>query len=457
VSPPTPPDADPLPWALDEPEPTRLVALWPGAQPPMQTEVLAAFASDLDRPVEVIEDGLNEPDVLWCVVVELPLSDADDAREAIVWCEPTQPLEPGELDDPRAEACKWVVGLETTLDETDPLEDLGALMRLVGWSFDEVPAVLDVNAERWYPRAALEEFFREGAEPPPSVLWMIHLVEPDDAAGGEAWVHTHGLWRCGLPELELLEVPRPLARAGAELLNTIAACMLESMLPPAGEPLPVGPDLDVTVQPWAEVASFVTGPGGMDDRGDGPDNPHVGVRAVVCDVEPRGTYRPLWACPTGILEQIRGGDATVFMSSRETMRQARLARGAWTTLATAFEGLTAPLLRVDATPGTPNDEPAVRFLIKAGLPASPASEGDEGEREHVWFIVRRFDADRAEAELLNQPLFVRSLRKGDVTWIDRDVVTDWSVMTPAGSFGPAEATEMTQTVRRLASGGEPKP
>ena len=48
--------------------------------------------------------------------------------------------------------------------------------------------------------------------------------------------------------------------------------------------------------------------------------------------------------------------------------------------------------------------------------------------------MRGVETDRAEAQLLNQPAHV-GLRRGDVVWINRDELSDWSVETPQGRFG----------------------
>jgi hypothetical protein len=39
--------------------------------------------------------------------------------------------------------------------------------------------------------------------------------------------HTHGLHRCGRPELEMLEVPQRYVRTAADLLEAIAARSLD--------------------------------------------------------------------------------------------------------------------------------------------------------------------------------------------------------------------------------------
>jgi hypothetical protein len=52
---------------------------------------------------------------------------------------------------------------------------------------------------------------------------VLHHVTDGPARG---WLHTHGLAAHGMPELELRDVPLFLGRAGAGLLNELAAYLL---------------------------------------------------------------------------------------------------------------------------------------------------------------------------------------------------------------------------------------
>ncbi len=82
-------------------------------------------------------------------------------------------------------------------------------------------------------------------------------------------------------------------------------------------------------------------------------------------------------------------------------------------------------------------------------------DGSDAGREHLWFIVRRFDGDRAQAELINEPMEVPQLARGDVTWIERSAISDWSVITPLGSFGPSRIKGLQQAIDRLRQGDSP--
>ena len=423
------------PWALAEPEPTTLIALWPHAQPPRMTEVQAALRRFIGDDVTVgDEPPAAEDSVLWTAVFELPALPCP----VIIWSEPAKPLPPGELDDPQAEACKWVLGAETVLDGNDTLSSYTRLVRAVAGSFQDIPAILDVNCTRWHLRHDINRLFLCGdIEPPAEVLWIIHVVQKP-AETGTAWLHTHGLWRCGRPELELLQIPGECIGPACELLGAIAELSLDEPLPGPGEPLEVGRELAVTLQPWQEVVTHLKSdiPGSITSRQADADNPHQGIRAVICELKSQETRRATQLWPKDIVLKVQRHEAALYRSQRATDRQAARAQATWSKLIAAFSSV----------PGrTP---PGWSFLIKAGFADEDLKPTN---REHLWFELLRVNGDRAEGRLINQPATVPRLNEGDAIWIDAAIVTDWRVCTPIGDFGPDEAAAMSQAIDELKS------
>ncbi len=444
-------DAPADPWPLPEPVPTTLIALWPHDEAPTETEILALVAqfagSAAGTAGEVEADDVA---VLWSALIQLP----GLPHPVILWSEPARPIPPQELDDPRAEACRWIVGAETLLDADDPLTSFASLMRTLAGSLEEAPAILDVCSTRWHPREALDEILAGDVEPPEHMLWIVHAVAATGASESEpCWLHTHGLWRCGRPELEMLEVPRRHIGSAGELLNAVAGRILEEPAPLPGEPFAIGHELEVSLQPWEDVARYLADdvPGSLEDRDDGEDE-HRGVRAAVCGARPTGTFRRIWSWPQEVIVRLDRDDAVLYLTLRSTERLARHARATWPQLAMTFATLPPPLIRLDARPDGTSDAPSVRFIMKAGF---PVDDGSDAGREHLWFIVRRFDGDRAQAELINEPMEVPQLARGDVTWIERSAISDWSVITPLGSFGPSRIKALQQAIDRLRQGDSP--
>lgn len=436
---------DDRPWALPEQEPTTLIALWPDDQPPMVTEITAAIAGVLAEEMNVmgeIDPEEEDGDVQWIVIVELP----GMPHPVMLWTEPADPAPPEGVDPAEAARCRWIVGAETLLGTDDPLSCHTFLMQCLAAGLPDVPAILDANTTLWHGREELETIFlNEQVEPPADGLWIIHAVGRESAEREQdqvVWLHTHGLWRCGLPELEMLEVPRSHVDLAATLLNEIASLMFDYPPPPPGEPFEIGAGVSVTLQPWEVFTKTMDAqlPGGMHDRQGEHNGVHTGVRAVVCDTEQRGQFARAWIWPERAIEAMSRDEVTLYRTRRATERQAKLARARWDQFATAYSSAHRALI-------DDRDEPQAIFLIKAGFQYDGAEH--ENDREHLWFEVRGFHNGGADAVLVNQPQNIARLQRGDAERIKPEQVSDWQVQTPRGIFGPDDIDAMWQTLDEL--------
>lgn len=429
-------------WTLPQMEPTNLIALWADDQAPTQSEVVAALQSQWDG-VEVQEDiDPEDPNVLWVIALDTPLM----PQPVVVWCEPARPLPPGELDDPMAESCKWVIGCETMLDPADPLRSYQNLVRFIATALPEIVGILDINTTGWLRRSVIEEqFLPEDNSPPIEVLWIVHAVSPQEREtdGGGIWLHTHGLWRCGRPELEMLEVQEKFVASAGRLVNEVAERILDDEPPKPGIPFLIGENLGITLHPWQNIAPLVAKgmPGGMTDREEDPDQMHVGVRAVICDEQPAGTHDKTWIWPKRTIERLEKDEAVIWKSPRSTGRLSKQARFTWGELATAFA-----TLRPYLTPA--RDDALAMVMVKASFQNEPGDSDDDGG-EHMWLEALRFEGERVEGRLLNQPLHMTGIQRNDLIWIDRDRLSDWAVQTEFGMFSPSNVAGMWRAVDQI--------
>ena len=95
---------------------------------------------------------------------------------------------------------------------------------------------------------------------------------------------------------------------------------------------------------------------------------------------------------------------------------------------------------------------ASKFLIKAGFAVPQAAHKDgESDREHLWFEALRCESagGRIGGRLLNEPKAIAHLREGQDIWIDRNLVSDWQVITQRGRYGPDELALARQTLEEL--------
>src|SRR5581483_8408218 len=95
-------------------------------------------------------------------------------------------------------------------------EQLAVARALAG---PDLVALFDESAERLLAPGELDRL--AASELAPRDLFAIQSVGP--GAGETYWVHTHGLARARVPELDLLGVPAAHREAASELLDAVAA------------------------------------------------------------------------------------------------------------------------------------------------------------------------------------------------------------------------------------------
>lgn len=429
-------------WELPEAVPSSWVAFWPHADPPSREEVGRAVASWVGRELEAEAADADEgSDALWTLVVRVP----GVTTPVALWAEPAIPADPGQLPDSAMARCKWVVGMQALLELGEAHEEYFHLVAMLFGSLPELVGVLDVSNSRRWTRAEVEEqFLAQDAVPNDEFLWTITAVATSEDEDAPMLLFTTGLDRCGLPELELLELPARHSQAGAILLNHVASLLLEAPPPAPRTPIEVGPGLSVALVPWQDCSRFVPEgqPGSVAFREEAArhgDGALAGVRAVVCGPEPRGQYRQIWTWPREIIERMEDGRAVLYASEHSAAANERRAQRAWPKFATAY----ASLRRADAE--------ATRALAETAFHVQAPVGGVDAEdrREQGWFIVRRFDHDVVEAALSEEPVTRDDLHAGDVVRIERKDVSDWRVILPDDTFGPDRGDALLSAVDRL--------
>jgi len=138
--------------------------------------------------------------------------------------------------------------------ETDPYKDYHAQLKIIYSLLPKAVAVYDVCAEkllngRWVGMASICP-----AAPQTKYLYTAQAVQSEE---GELWMHTKGLVRCGVPELEILRSDRENFQKNYNVLNMLATRLLEGIIIKEKEPLflaklPSGKPLIVTLLNWKE-------------------------------------------------------------------------------------------------------------------------------------------------------------------------------------------------------------
>ena len=229
----------------------------------------------------------------------------------------------------------------------------------------------------------------------------------------EYWFHTHGLYRVGSIELEIVGVEDSNASYGA-LLNTCAKMFIERGVPEAGFKFNPAYNVYVCWFPWQEalkklnIADDVSG--SAKDRNDGVHNTPSGILLAV---DNDGNYHSLDYYKKELTD-----NPMFMMSYFETslMREA------------AFEKLEYFLELLNKNKG---DE-KTSFLVKLGY---GETEENPNDLEHLWFDVHDFTDDGYfDATLINEPYKDLGMHEGDRGMHSIERLTDWTIYSEEGEY-----------------------
>jgi hypothetical protein len=311
----------------------------------------------------------------------------------------------------------WALCFTTRLDADDPLASFARQIRLALTACPDALAVHDVDSRRMRNADHFRAIASWQTPPPVTELYAVHAVHPENQRG-RWWLHTHGLQRAGIPDVEVLGIPTNLVEGAGDLLNDFVRAHVGQSVPPRGESNGLFLDHRIGWIPVAETIAYLkpSDAGGPPDRG-GPGC-HDGRRVALVQRSRGGAG---WAPPLGLARAYLRGEACVRIPDAESERARRLARERWSLFA-----------RLYAEHG---HDPAWEFRACVGVPSSIGNE-------YLWGTVEDLLPDRFLLRLENEPRGIRGLALRDASWRTLDQVADWSILDPKGGVGPA-------TVRRI--------
>ena len=305
------------------------------------------------------------------------------------------------------------VGLSVCMDfKGSSLKCFYDQIRIIHAMLPEVLAVLDCPAEklisgRWISLAAESKVL-----PAPRYLFTVQAISDES---GEVWLHSHGLKRCGLYELEILCSDRENCNEHYRIIENYAYRMLdddEPIEPGKGIFLAeaAGAEMVATAVDWKEALNYYPGAviGTEEDRDEyhGEDS-YVLMMYKTPEDEEKKRYTPVQFF-NDIIQQ----NPLYMISNEETARMRNLA--------------------IERVPymikGFKNPENTV--LVKVGLIMAPQYR-DEGEenREHIWFELKDVTEDGIVALLTQEPYYVSGIKEGDIGSYPFSDITDWIIFT----------------------------
>ena len=396
------------------PEPCALLGLWPEPECPNEEEVRSALEAAYSGIKEAHELEAT-PDSPWCKAFAVPGMDAP----VMVWIEERGDLSnefiDSWIDDQRerapAQQCRWLLGVETILDGKQPTQSYQQLLRLlVTACVPGLPAVYDDGALCMHSGKRVRDIASATVPPRSSALYAIHTLP---GRGGN-WIHTHGLVRAGVPELELLCVPADDQAEATDLLDAAADALLGGTEPSEHGLLQLGDDLSVRIMGATEALPLLPKDcsGGVDDRGEHALNSWVLLDANA-DTTPRAAISRM------------GEDVVLYKSSKETQRQREFSQHRF--------GVFGQLFTMKRNEGW-------LFRVKLAFERASAPEFCE----YLWFEALELKPGRVRGKLLSAPRDVPSLETGTECWQPLERLTDWIIVTPEGQYDPETSASLLE-------------
>lgn len=244
--------------------------------------------------------------------------------------------------------------------------------------------------------------------PAPSYLYTVHAVSGDN---GEVWLHSHGLNRCGIRELEVVGTNEEHYSNHANLLNALAnKAISDNELENEKEPIYIAglPDGGCIINTWVNWQEGISRQkltlGGEVDR----DDVHSGNTGLIFTYLSEKDYKKGKYAPLSQLKESVFENPLIMVTSKETERMQALARERYSYLKTGLQWIDA------------------EAIIKVGLKIDEEFVEEAGvELEHIWFEVQEITDEGIMAILIQEPYYVKALHKDSVKNVTIDELTDW--------------------------------
>ncbi|MBO4990547.1 MAG: DUF4026 domain-containing protein [Firmicutes bacterium] len=326
-------------------------------------------------------------------------------------------------------------GLSVTVEfGADALTSYHLQLKIIHTLLPRTLAVFDDSAEkilsgRWVRLAA-----ESAVVPERRYLYSIQAISDE---GGAVWLHSHGLNRCGLSELEILDSHQETYRSHYSIAEAMADRMLELEEPlQEGEPLYLTQLTDelhlvTTYLRWDRAVPLYgeTVLGGTADRGEG----HDGNTAVIFAYPTQEDFEHGKVAKIGVYDKVLKGRPVYLTDEAETKQRKALAQERLYMIREAYADPENKILLELALPVTRADEEA-QDDGKAWDGEETRSE--ERTTEELWFeliqILPEPEEDGAAflARLDQQPKFAQGVARDDMGEYRWNQITHWLICTP---------------------------
>lgn len=278
--------------------------------------------------------------------------------------------------------------------------------------------VLDESAEKMLPAKWVNMISSSNVLPSSRDLFTVQAVQ---GKHDKVWLHTHGLCRCGITELEVLESDKTHYEQHYNLISTYAMYLIDKQeyFEPRYNGAYIGRLINgypvvVTCAPWTDgILEYKKAKlGNIKDRENGHNTKTSIIFLYTSEEEENNRILK----KVSLYDELWGENPIFFYSDAETDRMRDLARERFAFVKENFKNK-------DNT-----------ILIKIGLPLK-----EKGKFEHIWFELLEIKGNKFKCKLTQEPYDIPDIHTGYEAWYTLDDVTDWIIYTKDFAVSPSNA------------------
>lgn len=266
--------------------------------------------------------------------------------------------------------------------------------------------------------------------PSPDYLYVLYAGYEQKNKDKIYWFRTYGLLRCGIVDLEMLNIHSD-SHSMYDLVNNVIKRFLSSPVK-ENEKFTIGFDglqINLAWIRWEHALSYF------------PEDILGGI------IEREESDR-VQSSPAGILFAVEDGNLTspeiyvsalsnnpiLFVSAEETIRMSSLAKERYPYFFRLFlryrDRQNSSFLRKILYPRDKTID-GWSFWVKIGITID--SPKQDSEKEHLWFTVINVTESTICGQLINDPYWIASLNKGDIGTYPTGMLTDWLISDKEGN------------------------
>ena len=300
--------------------------------------------------------------------------------------------------------------------KNNPKEDYHLQLKLAYTMIPNLIGLIDESAERLLPARWVKIEANSDIGISSSDLYTIQAIYEKN----KVWLHTHGLNRFGLTELEILDSNKENYNNHYHLINTYASYLIDNYDKennPRETSAYIGVLINrnpvvVTCISWTEALNHYKriDLGGIKDRKES----HNGYSSVIFIYKTEQDEKNKKLSKISDYDKYWGDNPIFFISTEETNRMKKCARERFKYV-------------IEQSKNKDN-----KILIKIGLPVPK----EYGNYEHIWFELLEVKDNKFKARLTQEPYNVKDIHEGYEDWYTVKDITDWMIFTKEMTITP---------------------